>query len=136
MCSGCSSNWCPHPDSHGHPPLVKWQSWAELGAKHGSPGSTLLPRPPRSHSPQPLPLGLSASLTSSSPATEALLLKHPRKIGSARKLQDPECPCSTARPTTVFPTQYLLLTGLGQAIGPNGWTLIYLVATEAFPIGY
>lgn len=56
---------------------------------------------------------------SSSPATEALLLKQPRKIGPARKFLDPECPQSAACPTTVFPTVHILLDGLGQAMGPN-----------------
>lgn len=117
-------------------PTPEEEGWAELGAKDGGPGSTLLPRPSRSHSPQPLPLGLSASLTSSSPATEALLLKQPRKIGPARKFLDPECPQSAACPTTVFPTVHILLDGLGQAMGPNSWTLIYRVTIEASPIGY
>lgn len=125
---------CP-PTPVKAPTTHEEAGWAELGAKDCGPGSTLLPRPPRSHSPRPLPLGLSASLTSSSPATEALLLKQPRKIGPARKFLDPECPQGGVCPTTVFPTVHLLLDGLGQAMGPNSWTLTYQVTIEASPIG-
>lgn len=136
LCSECSDNRCPLPNSQSTHPTQEEAGWAELGAKDGGPGSTLLPRPPRSHIPRPLPLGLSASLTSSSPATEALLLKQPQKIGPAWKFLDPECPRGAACPTTVFPTVYLLLDGLGQAMRPNSWTLIYRVTIEASPIGY